>query len=128
MAGSADQPASCLMPGCSASELAAGRLKQGPAASKPRDAPPDAVLKAVTDYDPVSMACWQMGSATPYLHIARALAAMDSTTKRLRISDALTNMFRSVLELAPGQQQHLCCFCLDNWRPCQPTLQLQFAV
>lgn len=30
----------------------------------------------------------------PYLHVAAALAAVDSTTKRLRIADAFTNMFR----------------------------------
>lgn len=36
-------------------------------------------------------------SLIPYLHIARSLEAMDSTTKRLRIGDVLTNMFRSIL-------------------------------
>ncbi|MEW5298883.1 MAG: hypothetical protein WDW36_001957 [Sanguina aurantia] len=38
----------------------------------------------------------------PYLHITAALAAVDSTTKRLRIADALTNMFRSLLALCPS--------------------------
>lgn len=37
----------------------------------------------------------------PYLHVARALTAVSSTTKRLKISDGLTNMFRSVLAIAP---------------------------
>ena len=59
-------------------------------------------MSSVTAYHPEKMACWVRGQATPYLHIARALCAMDSTTKRLRIGDALTNMFRSVLELSPG--------------------------
>lgn len=72
------------------------------AATNDTTGPPDAVLKSITGYDPVSMACWARGAPTPYLHIARALAAMDSTTKRLRIGDALTNMFRSVIELCPG--------------------------
>lgn len=35
------------------------------------------------------------------MHIAQTFAAMDSTTKRLRIGDALTNMFRAVMLLAP---------------------------
>ena len=69
-----------------------------------KEAPPDAVLKPVLEYDPISMACWRRGAATPYLHIARALSAVDSTTKRLKIGDALTNLFRSVIELSPGQQ------------------------
>lgn len=65
-------------------------------------APADAVLHAVGQYDPSSMACWPRGAPTPYLHVARALRAMDSTAKRLSIGDALTNMFRSVLALSPG--------------------------
>ena len=38
----------------------------------------------------------------PYLHIARGLAALDSTTKRLRIGDALANIFRAIMQLSPG--------------------------
>lgn len=64
--------------------------------------PWDAVLKGVKDYDPRAMAMWQDGQPAPYLHVARALAAMDSTTKRLRISDVIANMFRSLLLLSPG--------------------------
>lgn len=47
----------------------------------------------------MEQACWSEG-AVPYMHIAATFAALDSTTKRLRIGDALTNMFRSVLALA----------------------------
>jgi ATP-dependent DNA ligase I len=39
----------------------------------------------------------QQSLPLPYLHIARSLEAMDSTTKRLRIGDVLTNMFRSII-------------------------------
>lgn len=41
----------------------------------------------------VGDACWRDGP-TPYLHLARTMACMESTTKRLRIADALTNCFR----------------------------------
>ena len=64
--------------------------------------PWDAVLKGVREYKPRDMAIWEEGQAAPYLHVGRALAAMDSTTKRLRISDVIANMFRSLLELSPG--------------------------
>ena len=57
------------------------------------------VMLPVSQYNPVTMACWKSGEPTPYLHVALSLASIDSTTKRLRISDALTNMFRSVLSL-----------------------------
>eukprot|EP00803_Ostreobium_quekettii_P008788 evm.model.scf_1474EXC.2 EVM.evm.TU.scf_1474EXC.2 scf_1474EXC:16266-31624(-) len=61
----------------------------------------DAVLKPLENYDPVADACWHKGDPPPYLHIARTFHALDSTTKRLKIGDALTNMFRSVLALSP---------------------------
>jgi hypothetical protein len=32
--------------------------------------------------------------------------AMDGTTKRLKIADVVTNMFRSVLALSPGAQEY----------------------
>lgn len=67
--------------------------------------PADALLRQAKDYDPVGMALWSEGQPAPYLHISRALAAMDSTTKRLRISDVIANMFRSLLALSPGALQ-----------------------
>lgn len=74
------------------------------AGSVGRPAPPtDAVLLSLGEYKPVEHAGWVAGEAAPYLHIAQAFQAMDSTTKRLRIGDALANMFRSVLALSPGE-------------------------
>lgn len=70
--------------------------------------PWDAVLKGVREYNPRGMAIWLEGQPAPYLHVSRALAAMDSTTKRLRISDVIANMFRSLLELSPGVQALPC--------------------
>lgn len=69
--------------------------------------PWDAVLKSVKEYNPVAMAMWAKGQPAPYLHVGRALAAMDSTTKRLRISDVIANMFRSMLALSPGASSSL---------------------
>ena len=66
-----------------------------------------AVLSSVTEYDAVAMAPWKLGEKVPYLHIARAFQAIDSTTKRLRIGDALANMFRSILALSPGMPGQL---------------------
>ena len=34
---------------------------------------------------------------------------MESTTKRLRIGDAIANMFRSILALSPGELKTLSC-------------------
>ena len=43
--------------------------------------------------------------------------AMDGTTKRLKISDVLANMFRSVLALSPGMFRFICCDCVDLHPP-----------
>ena len=67
-----------------------------------REVPADAVLLSVADYNPVGMAVWEAGQPTPYRHISRAFQSMESTTKRLRIGDAIANMFRSILALSPG--------------------------
>ena len=67
-----------------------------------KDVAADAVLLSTSEYDPVGMAVWPAGQATPYRHISRAFQAMESTTKRLRIGDAIANMFRSILALSPG--------------------------
>ena len=51
-------------------------------------------------YDPNKHACWRSGPV-PYEHVAATFAALDTTTKRLRIGDALTNMFVAVMTLHP---------------------------
>lgn len=71
------------------------------AGDRSAEVPPTAVTLPLAEYNPISHAPWAPGEPTPYLHIARTFEAMDSTTKRLRISDALTNAFRSVLAVAP---------------------------
>lgn len=73
-----------------------------------KDVPADAVLLPTSEYDPVKMAVWEAGQATPYRHISRAFQAMESTTKRLRIGDAIANMFRSILALSPGTSTTVC--------------------
>ena len=95
------------------SEGKAGQLEGKPARVNPfqktkaepeKDVPVDAVLLPTTEYDPVKMAVWEAGQATPYRHISRAFQAIESTTKRLRIGDAIANMFRSILALSPGMK------------------------
>eukprot|EP00898_Chlorokybus_atmophyticus_P005360 jgi/Chlat1/5825/Chrsp4S06177 len=52
-------------------------------------------------YDPVAHACWKEVEAAPYLHLSRAFEAIEQIRGRLKISDILTNMFRSLLALSP---------------------------
>ena len=65
------------------------------------DVQADAVSKSLEVYDATKDAPWASSDPTPYLHIARTFETMESTTKRLKISDALTNALRSVLDIAP---------------------------
>eukprot|EP00775_Hariotina_reticulata_P004079 gene4079-4326_t len=61
----------------------------------------DAPLLPLTRYNPLKHACWSPGVPAPYLALALTLAAVDGTTKRLVISDGLTNLFRSLMLLSP---------------------------
>ena len=110
--GSADRPFVRSKGDVADSEGKVSLAKQEPprrnpfqkAQSEPeKDVPVDAVLLPTSEYDPVKMAVWEAGQATPYRHISRAFQAMESTTKRLRIGDAIANMFRSILALSPGR-------------------------
>lgn len=83
--------------------MESGKETEKPSSSRTADVPRDAVALPLNQYDPVAHAIWSRGEPTPYLHLARAFEAMDSTTKRLRIGDILTNMFRSVLAVSPPE-------------------------
>lgn len=63
----------------------------------------------------VAHACWRPGEPAPYLHLALTFAAMDATTKRLRIADALTNMFRCAPIVKWGMRRgHICITCMES--------------
>lgn len=78
----------------------------------------------MAQYDPVQHADWAAGEPVPYLHLARAFQAVDSTTKRLKIADALVNMFRWVAgslhsRLCPCQRDDMLSTHLWVCRCCQ---------
>ena len=45
---------------------------------------------------------WQDGKPAPYLLIARAFAAMEGTTKRLKKDEIMVDAYRSILQRCPG--------------------------
>lgn len=61
----------------------------------------------------------------PYMHIAATFAALDSTTKRLRIGDALGNMFRSVLALSPEDLEAVAYLTVGKLAPDYAGIDLQ---
>lgn len=62
---------------------------------------PDVVTRSLGEYHPIFDSCWNNDTPTPYLALSRAFEAMESTKKRLKISDVLVNTFRTVLALCP---------------------------
>jgi DNA ligase-1 len=76
----------------------------GSSSSKPLSkAVREAPLLKLAKYNPLRDACWAADEAAPYLAVAVTLAAIDGTSSRLQIADGLTNMFRSLMLLAPQQ-------------------------
>lgn len=61
----------------------------------------------VDRYRPVENVCWRvsgldgLASDAPFLHLARAFAAIEPVFGRIRIASMLINMFRGLLLLAP---------------------------
>lgn len=58
-------------------------------------------------FHPVEHACWAANGAAeatgaPYLHLARAFAAVEPVTGRIRIAGMLVNTFRVLLAQCPG--------------------------
>ncbi|WPT16117.1 DNA ligase 6 [Picochlorum sp. SENEW3] len=88
------------------------------------DAPIDAITKSLESYDPIEDSIWPTPHATPYLHIARTFEAMDSTTKRLKISDILTNAFRSILAISPKDLVSACYLFLGRLAPDYHNIEL----
>lgn len=59
------------------------------------------VALPVLDYKPVEHACWSVHEPAPYLHLARAFDLIEQESGRLKTSDMLCNMFRSLVMLSP---------------------------
>ncbi|PSC70071.1 DNA ligase [Micractinium conductrix] len=97
--GSSGGGGDCSGGGVGAAGGAAGGGAGG--AGKEAAVPADAMALPLDKYQPEACACWAPGEPAPYLHLARALELMDGTTKRLHISDVLTNCFRSLVALRP---------------------------
>ena len=57
--------------------------------------------KVVGKFHPVNDAVWKAGKPVPYKALVAAFHAIESTTKRLEITEVLCNLFRSIIALTP---------------------------
>eukprot|EP01052_Picozoa_sp_SAG31_P002556 SAG31_NODE_91_length_26366_cov_6.792211_4_plen_1140_part_00 len=71
----------------------------------------------VWEYDPIKSACWQLGEAVPYCHLAECFQVVESTTKRLLITATLCNTFRSLIALSPDDLLPALYLCIDKLGP-----------
>eukprot|EP01137_Pigoraptor_chileana_P008303 Opistho-2@54941 len=62
------------------------------------------------NFHPVKSACWKAGESVPYVALSKTFEAIEATTKRLKIIDILSNLFRSVIALTP--KDLICCIYL----------------
>ncbi|KAH7373787.1 hypothetical protein KP509_17G075000 [Ceratopteris richardii] len=61
----------------------------------------DFIAMPIYEYKPIEFACWQSGEPAPYMHLARTFELVEQERGRLKTSDMLCNMFRSLLALSP---------------------------
>jgi len=73
-----------------------------PEPSKAKKKQTVAFAKAALAFDPVGAASWKAGEAVPYLALTDIFLAIDVITARLEIQTLLTQFFRSVIALTPG--------------------------
>lgn len=86
------------------------RAGQRKAAGDPQNGAAEAVKRESEE-----AVTWQEGTPAPYLVIARAFAAMESTTKRLAKDNIMVEMFRGILRCSPGVHTHYPFYAL--WPP-----------
>eukprot|EP00959_Pyramimonas_sp_CCMP1952_P329625 6901374-Pyramimonas_sp.AAC.1 len=52
-------------------------------------------------FDPVANATWPVGKPVPYKFLADTFETVAETTKRLEITEILTNTFRTIIATTP---------------------------
>ncbi|KAH8865005.1 DNA ligase 1 [Schistosoma japonicum] len=91
---------------------------------------PDAIIKSdspeklVTCYDPIKMnyhpihdCNWKEGESVPYLSLAKTFECIETTSSRIKITETLSNFFRSVGLLSPFDMTSCVYLCLNRLGP-----------
>ncbi|EGG20126.1 DNA ligase I [Cavenderia fasciculata] len=59
-------------------------------------------LTNLSKYHPITDAQWKKGLPVPYMALAKTFELIEGTSRRLLIIEHLTNLFRSIMALTPG--------------------------
>ncbi|CAH8648483.1 unnamed protein product [Heterobilharzia americana] len=70
-----------------------------------------------TDYHPVHDCNWRKGESVPYLSLSRTFECIEATSGRIKITETLTNFFRSVGLLSPFDLTSCVYLCLNRLGP-----------
>jgi DNA ligase 1 len=75
-------------------------------------------------YHPIDDAIWSRNDKTPYLAFAKTLKAIEATSGRLKTIEILSNYFRSVMVLSPGDLLPSVYLCLNRLAPAFEGIEL----
>lgn len=75
------------------------------------------VQQQYIEYHPLRHAWWSVGEPTPYLHLARTFSLVESTTKRLRTTALLGDMFRAIVQRSPADLAPACYLTTNRLAP-----------
>jgi len=68
-------------------------------------------------YDPINEACWKAGERVPYLALAMVFSEIEKVKARLKITELLTNLFRSIIVLTPEDLLSCIYLCVNKISP-----------
>lgn len=78
-------------------------------------------------YHPINDAFWKHGEKVPYIALTRTLEIIEDTSARLKITEILSNYFRSVIVLSPNDLLPSIYLCLNQLAPAYEGIELGVA-
>ncbi|CAH1795368.1 unnamed protein product [Owenia fusiformis] len=79
---------------------------------------------AKSRYHPIEDGCWKKGEKVPYLALSKTLEQIEATSGRLKMTEILTNLFRSVIILTPLELTQCVYLCLNKLAPAYEGVEL----
>ncbi|XP_041362593.1 DNA ligase 1-like [Gigantopelta aegis] len=77
-----------------------------------------------TKYHPIDDACWKVKEKVPYLALSKTFSCIENTSARLEMIRILSNFFRSVIVLSPGDLLYCVYLCLNKLAPAYAGVEL----
>nr|CAH8868726.1 unnamed protein product [Trichobilharzia regenti]CAH8868728.1 unnamed protein product [Trichobilharzia regenti] len=77
-----------------------------------------------TDYHPIEDCTWVEGQSVPYLSLSKTFECIEATSGRIKITEILSNFFRSVGLLSPFDLTSCIYLCLNRLGPAYEGMEL----